>query len=215
MFTEVSDDSPPTRTRHGAQNGIAVTWYTQPDVHEYQLEYRQEGETGAWTRVTRGDLGDLPTNSPQRHAPGRGDGPGVRDTGYDLRVSARGGGDGHRYSNAFGAHATLDNILTGPCAKENKVTNLRVSIEPTCATLTWTPPTGSEVTHYRLERFSSGGGDFEKVVLRDGARVSTSRYSDCSAGYRTEGSRHMLTSSSTSNRPVGRTRSASRSTPRC
>ena len=53
----------------------------------------------------------------------------------------------------FGSHANTS-ARTGECAQQERVTNLLVSIEPGCATLTWTPPSGGRDTGYRVEGYT-------------------------------------------------------------
>ena len=130
QFTPVSG----FQDRHGAQNGIAVGSRSEPEVHEYRVEYREveDGDTGNWTQIRTGDFGHLPINSSD-------DFRGAVATGldcemlYDLQVSARSGGDGHPYSNQFGVPKILEDVRPGPCPHETKVTNLRTSRYRDCS----------------------------------------------------------------------------------
>ena len=129
------------------QTSITLDWFTVETAAEYKLEYRKDGET-EWTRIS-GDFDHLPSTSDHRDAFGVAAGLDC-ETRYDFRLSARGNGetrnDGRRYpSGSFGATATTS-ARTGECAQENRITNLLVSVEPRCATLTWTPPSGDRDT---------------------------------------------------------------------
>ena len=110
-------------------------------------------------------------------------------------MSARSDGsrrdDGSTYpSGRFSGAATSGK--TGECAHEERFTNLLVSIEPACATLTWTPPSGDRDTGYKVERCTYGGQPGQRVTLvEEDSRVGN-RYQDCSAEYKTEGARHSL-----------------------
>ena len=181
--------SPPRGTPHGAQNGIAVFWSSLKGAAEYKVEYRKDGDTGDWTRVTIGDFDSLPSTSNHRGLLAVATGLEC-ETAYDFRLSAR--GDGTHYNNAFGDYATLEDVKTGPCAKENQATNLRITIEPQCATLTWTAPTGSLITHYRLSRVTwpggtGSGGNPVLETLEERLTRSRMSYRDCSPEYRVDG----------------------------
>ena len=162
---------------------------------EYKLEYRKDGET-EWTRIS-GDFDHLPSTTDHRQAFGVAAGLDC-NTRYHFRVSARGSGDtrndGNRYpSTHFGSYATTS-AQTGECAQEEEVTNLLVSIEPGCAILTWTPPSGDRDTGYRVERFSytgNRGHRSEPETLTEQASRVAARYEDCSVAYRTLGDEHV------------------------
>ena len=133
------------------------------------------------------------------------------NTRYDFRLSARGSGetrnDGNRYpSTHFGSYATTS-AQTGECAQEERVTNLLVSVEPSCAILTWTPPSGDRDTGYRVERYSHTGravGELQRTPLEtlveEPNRVAN-RYEDCSAEYRTDGAEHFYSVTALDNNP--------------
>ena len=79
-----------------------------------------------------------------------------------------------------------------PVSNHTQVTNLRITIDPRCATLTWTAPTGSLITHYRLSRVirpcGAGTGTIPVLeVLEERLPRSTTRYRNCSAEYRVDG----------------------------
>ena len=165
---------------------------------EYKLEYRKDGETD-WTRIV-GDFDHLPSTSDHRQAFGVAAGLDC-ESGYDFRVSVRGSGDarndGDRYpSGSFGSYAETS-ARTGECAQEERITNLLVSTEPGCATLTWTPPSGGRDTGYRVQRYGSAGHE----TLVDQANSVADRYEDCSAAYRTDGARHSYIVTALDNDP--------------
>ena len=185
------------------QTSITLTWFTVETTAEYKLEFRKQGETG-WTRIS-GDFDHLPSTTDHRDAFGVAAGLDC-NTRYDFRLSARGSGetrnDGDRYpSGSFGSYAATS-AQTGECAQEERVTNLLVSIEPGCATLTWTPPSGDRDTGYRVERYSYTGSDRSEpeTLVEQADRVAT-RYEDCSAEYRTPGAEHVYSVTALDNNP--------------
>ena len=193
----IDDEAGPPTPRHFAaswptQTSITLTWFTVETTIEYSLEYRQQGES-EWTRVP-GDFDHLPSTSDNRRAFGVVAG---LDCGtlYEFQVKARGSGDlrndGNRYPpNLFGSDATTS-VQTRECAQE-KVTNLLVSIEPRCATLSWTPPSGEQNTGYMVQRYSytdnrSQISEWETLVEQ--ANGVANQFQDCSGKYKTEGRR--------------------------
>ena len=66
-----------------------------------------------------------------------------------------------------------------------------------CATLTWTPPSGSRDTGYRVERYGSTG----RQTLVKQANLVANRYQDCSAAYRTTGAEHSYSVTALDNDP--------------
>ena len=177
------------------QTSVTLDWSTVETAAEYQLEYRRQGET-EWTRIS-GDFDHLPSNTDRRQAFGVAAGLDC-ENGYDFRLSVRGSGDtrndGDRYpSTMFGAHATTS-ARTGECGQVERITNLLVSVEPGCATLTWTPPSGGRDTGYRVERYSYTGNPSHRSgteTLTEQANRAASWYQDCSAAYRTGGAGHV------------------------
>ena len=129
------------------------------------------------------------------------------ETDYDFRLSVRGSGDtrndGDRYpSTMFGSYATTSG-QTGKCAQAEEVTNLLVSIEPDCATLTWTPPSGNRDTGYRVERYSytdNRNRSGTETLTEQTNRVA-GRHQDCSAEYRTAGAEHVYIVTALDNDP--------------
>ena len=102
--------------------------------------------------------------------------------------------DGKRYApNLFGSAATTS-ARTGECAQEEEVTNLLASIEPACATLTWTPPSGERDTGYRVQRYYYSDNRSQisewETLTEQPNRIDT-RFRDCSDTYRTEGAEHV------------------------
>ena len=177
------------------QTSITLTWFTVETAAEYKLEYRKEGES-EWTSV-RGDFDHLPSTSDHRDAFGV-----AADlecgTQYEFQLSARGSGDvrndGNRYSpNIFGSAATTS-AQTGECVEVERVTNLLVSVEPRCATLTWKPPSGDRDTGYRVERYSYTNNRNQvtepETLVKQANRIAD-RYQDCSAEYRTPDAEHV------------------------
>ena len=204
------DDAAAPAPRHFSaswptQTSITLTWFTVETAAEYKLEFRKQGETD-WTRIS-GEFDHLPSTSDHRDAFGMAAGLEC-ETRYDFRVSARGSGearnDGRRYSDTrFGSHATTS-AQTGECAQVEQVTNLLVSVEPVCATLTWTPPSGGRDTGYRVERYSYTDNRNHRsepeTLLEQPNRVS-GRYQDCSAAYRTDGAEHVYIVTALDNNP--------------
>ena len=190
------------------QTSITLNWFTVETAAAYKLEYRKDGET-EWNRIS-GDFDHLPSTTDHRDALGVAAGLDC-NTRYDFRLSARGSGetrnDGNRYpSTHFGSYATTS-ARTGECAQEERVTNLLVSVEPSCAILTWTPPSGDRDTGYRVERYSHTGravGELQRTPLEtlveEPNRVAN-RYEDCSAEYRTDGAEHFYSVTALDNNP--------------
>ena len=187
------------------QTSITLDWSTVETAAEYKMEYRKDGET-EWTRIS-GDFDHLPSTTDHRQAFGVAAGLDC-NTRYDFRLSARGSGetrnDGRRYpSTLFGSYATTS-AQTGKCAQEERVTNLLVSVEPGCAILTWTPPSGDRDTGYRVERYSytdNRNHRSEPETLTEQANRVAARYEDCSAEYRTDGAEHSYSVTALDNNP--------------
>ncbi|WP_420446939.1 hypothetical protein [Candidatus Poriferisodalis sp.] len=187
------------------QTSITLDWSTLETAAEYKLEYLKHGQSG-WTRIS-GEFDDLPSTTDNRQVFGVAAGLDC-NSGYDFRVSARGGGDtridGSRYrSTRFGSYATTS-AQTGECAQPERITNLLVSVEPTCATLTWTPPSGDRDTGYKVERYSYADNRAQRsaqvTLVEQADRVAT-RYEDCSAVYRTDGAEHVYIVTALDNNP--------------
>ena len=200
-LTVVDNDVGPPAPRNflsfwPTQTSITLRWTSLETGAEYRLEKRKEGEN-EWTRIgDSNDFDHLPSNTYNRRLTGVAAG---LDCGalYHFRVSVRSDGStrldgGHYSAAAFGRHAEVS-ARTGECAQEERITNLLASIEPNCATLTWTAPTGDKDRGYRVERHTyldNRSQALEPVTLRnETSRVATS-YQDCSTEYRTPGSEH-------------------------
>ena len=190
------------------QTSITLRWSTVETAAEYRLEYRKDGETG-WTGVV-GDFDDLPSSSDLRWGLGVAAGLDC-NTGYEFRVSVRGSGeeraDSRRLRTTFGPHSATLSATTGECAQPERVTNLLVSVEPDCATLTWTPPSGGRDTGYRVERYGYTGrasGDWQRMpretLVEQPDQIAT-RYEDCSQAYGTEGAEHVWVVTALDNDP--------------
>ena len=210
MVMILDDDAGAPAPRHFAaywptQTSITLSWFTVETAAEYKLEFRKHGESD-WTRIS-GDFDHFPSTSDHRDAFGVAAGLDC-ETQYDFRVSARGDGslrnDGSSYpSTLFGSAATTS-AQTGECAQEERVTNLLVSVEPRCATLTWTPPSGNRDTGYRVERESytdNRNHRSEPETLTEQANRVAARYEDCSAEYRTDGAEHVYIVTALDNNP--------------
>ncbi len=186
------------------QTSITLGWTTVETAAQYKLEYRKVGESG-WTRVV-GDFDDLPSSSDLRWAFGTAAGLEC-NTVYEFRVSARGNGtqrdDYRTLHTTFGPHATTT-ATTGQCPQPEHITNLLVSVEPHCATLTWTPPSGDRDSGYRVERYSYTHNltqRSEPVTLAEHTDRVAARYQDCSAAYRTDGADHVWIVTALANNP--------------
>ena len=140
---------------------------------EYQLEYRKRGDTGNWTPVTRGDFDHLPSTSGNRSLTGIATGLECETT-YDFRIRLRGSGD--ILLDAFGPHTEVSH-KTGECAQPNKPTNLMYTLDPDCATLTWTAPTGGDYTGVRIRRLTLGDPSF--TVIHEDLNSRPTSYRDC------------------------------------
>ena len=196
----IDEGAGPPAPRHFAaswptQTSITLTWFTVETAAEYKLEYRKHGESD-WTRII-GDFDHLPSTSDHRHAFGVAAGLDC-ESDYEFRVGARGSGDtrndGNRYPPSLFGSAATTSALTGECARVEAITNLLVSMEPGCATVTWTLPSGDRDRGYKVERYSytdNRGERSEPETLAEQAGRVATRYQDCSAAYRTEGTEHV------------------------
>ena len=178
QVTVDDDDVPPPPVRgftaaDESQDAVALSWWSERGAAEYELEYRKQGDTGAWTPVTRGDFDHLPSTTGNRSLTGIATGLECETT-YDFRIRLRGSGD--ILLDAFGPHTEVSRT-TGECAQPNKPTNLMYTLDPDCATLTWTAPTGGDYTGVRIRRLTLGDEKWKLIHERLNSRPT--RYEDC------------------------------------
>ena len=178
QVTVLDDDVPPPAVRgfiavDESQDAIALSWWSERGAAEYELEYRKQGDTGAWTPVTRGDFDHLPSTTGNRSLTGIATGLECETT-YDFRIRLRGSGD--ILLDAFGPHTEVSRT-TGECAQPNKPTNLMYTLDPDCATLTWTAPTGGDYTGVRIRRLTHGDDNF--TVIHEDLNSRPTSYRDC------------------------------------
>ena len=176
--TVLDDDIPPPAVRgfiavDESQDAIALSWWSERGAAEYELEYRKQGDTGAWTPVTRGDFDHRPSTSYNRSLTGIATGLDCNTT-YDFRIRLRGSGD--LLLNAFGPHTQISH-KTGQCAQPDRPTNLMYTLAPDCATLTWTAPTGGDYTGVRIRRLTLG--DASHTVIHEDLNSRPTSYRDC------------------------------------
>ena len=187
------------------QTSITLSWFTLETAAEYKLESRKDGDTD-WTRIP-GTFDHLPSTTDHRDAFAVAADLDC-EARYEFRLNARGSGntrhDGDRYpSTTFGSYAYTSG-QTGECAQEERVTNLLVSIEPRCATLTWTPPSGDRDDGYRVERYSYSNNRAHRTsteILIDQPNQVANRHEDCSPSYATDGLEHVYIVSAWDNNP--------------
>ena len=178
QVTVLDDDVPPPPVRgfsaaDESQDAVALSWWSERGAAEYQLEYRKRGDTGAWTRVTRGDFDHLPSTSGNRSLTAIATGLECETT-YDFRIRLRGSGD--ILLNIFGPHTEISH-KTGQCAQPDRPTNLMYTLAPDCATLTWTAPTGGDYTGVRIRRLTRGDDNYTVIHERLNSRPTS--YRDC------------------------------------
>ena len=178
QVTVLDDDIPPPPVRgfiavDESQDAVALNWWSERGAAEYELEYRKQGDTGAWTPVTRGDFDHRPSTSYNRSLTGIATGLDCETT-YDFRIRLRGSGD--LLLNAFGPHTQISQ-KTGQCAQPDRPTNLMYTLAPDCATLTWTAPTGGDYTGVRIRRLTLG--DASHTVIHEDLNSRPISYRDC------------------------------------
>ena len=153
---------------------------------------RKDGDTGAWTRATIGDFDQSPSITSNRTLLGVAANLEC-NTEYDFRLSVR--GERPHHADAFGPALTLENQRTGSCRKDDEITNVVTTVEPDCLTVTWSRPTdtrwtGFRVTRYVFEPISDGANTTAPVqeVIHERVNDSGTRFRDCSnlpdEGYR-------------------------------
>ncbi len=178
QVTVLDDDVPPPPVRgftaiDESQDAVALSWWSERGAAEYELEYRKQGDTGAWTRVTRGDFDHLPSTTGNRSLTGIATGLECNTT-YDFRIRLRGSGD--LLLNAFGPHTAVSQ-KTGQCAQPDRPTNLMYTLAPDCAALTWTAPTGGDYTGVRIRRLTLGDDTY--TVIHEDLNSRPTSYRDC------------------------------------
>ena len=178
QVTVLDDDVPPPAVRgfiavDESQDAIALSWWSERGAAEYELEYRKRGDTGNWTPVTRGDFDHLPSTSGNRSLTGIATGLEC-ETIYDFRIRLRGSGD--ILLDAFGPYTEVSRT-TGECAQPNKPTNLMYTLDPDCATLTWTAPTGGDYTGVRIRRLTLGDDNY--TLIHESLNSRPTSYRDC------------------------------------
>ena len=178
QVTVLDDDVPPPPVRgliaaDESQDAVALSWWSERGAAEYELEYRKQGDSGNWTRVTRGDFDHLPSTSNNRSLTGIATGLECNTT-YDFRIRLRGSGD--LLLNAFGPPTEVSH-KTGQCAQPDRPTNLMYTLAPDCATLTWTAPTGGDYTGVRIRRLTLGDANY--TVIHESLNSRPTSYRDC------------------------------------
>ena len=174
----LDDDIPPPPVRgfiaaDGSQDAVALSWWSERDAAEYEVEYRKRGDTGDRTRITRGDFDHLPSTSSNRTLSAIATGLDCNTT-YDFRIRLRGSGDG--ILNTFGPHTEISH-KTGQCAQPDRPTNLMYTLAPDCATLTWTAPIGGDYTGVRISRRTRVDPNF--TVIHESLNSRRTSYRDC------------------------------------
>ena len=180
QVTVLDDDVPPPPVRgfsaaDESQDAIALKWWSERGAAEYQLEYRKRGDTGNWTRVTRGDFDHLPSTSGNRSLTAIATGLECNTT-YDFRIRLRGSGD--LLLDAFGPHTEVSH-KTGQCAQPDQATNLMYTLAPDCATLNWTAPTAGDYTGVRIHRLTLGDANY--TVIHEDLNSRPTSYRDCTS----------------------------------
>ena len=178
QVTVLDDDEPPPAVRgftaaDESQDAVALSWWSERGAAEYELEHRKQGDTGNWTRVTRGDFDHLPSTSGNRSLTAIATGLECNTT-YDFRIRLRGSGD--ILLNIFGPHTEISQ-KTGQCAQPDRPTNLMYTLAPDCATLTWTAPTGGDYTGVRIRRLTRGDDNY--TVIHESLNSRPTSYRDC------------------------------------
>ena len=178
QVTVLDDDVPPPAVRgftaaDESQDAVALSWWSERGAAEYELEHRKQGDTGNWTRVTRGDFDHRPSTSGNRSLTAIATGLDCNTT-YDFRIRLRGSGD--LLLNIFGPHTEISQ-KTGQCAQPDRPTNLMYTLAPDCATLTWTAPTGGDYTGVRIRRLTRGEENY--TVIHESLNSRPTSYRDC------------------------------------
>ena len=196
IYGQDSTDVPePTSFRAAfvSQDGVALTWLSALGAEGYELEYRKEGDDGSWTSIQTGDFDSLPSSTPNRRLLGVATDLDC-DAQYEFRVRAR---IGENYSDYVKKTATTGGTigivgqLAGyHCPREEGPSNVRVSREPSQATITWTAPTSSDIqfSGYRVFRTPKVVVFRHNLELLAELDFNTTTYIDDSSEYKTAGS---------------------------
>ena len=181
--TETAPDVIGFAVEQQSQDTIGLRWQSTRDANKYDLEFRED-DTSGWTSVP-GDFDNLPSTSDYRIL--RTEVSNLEcDTPHHFRLRIRNQGDGSRFKTQWSNHRYRYSIRTTECPQPERITNLTADIEPDCATLRWTPPTGNRHQKYKVVRRASG----QETLLNDNWYGNV--YNDCSQQYR-DGHQHRYT----------------------
>ena len=181
--TETAPDVVGFAVEQQSQDTIGLRWQSTRDANKYDLEFRED-DTSGWTSVP-GDFDNLPSTSDYRIL--RTEVSNLEcDTPHHFRLRIRNQADGSRFKTQWSNHRYRYSIGTTECPQPERITNLTADIEPDCATLRWTPPTGNRHQKYQVVRSTSG----QETLLTDNWYSSV--YNDCSQQYR-DGHQHRYT----------------------
>ena len=181
--TETAPDVIGFAVEQQSQDTIGLRWQSTRDANKYDLEFREDGTSG-WTSVP-GDFDNLPSTSDYRILSTEVSNLEC-DTPHHFRLRIRNQADGSRFKTQWSNHRYRYSIRTTECPQPERITNLTADIEPDCATLRWTPPTGNRHQKYQVVRRASG----QETLLNDNWYGSV--YNDCSQQYR-DGHQHRYT----------------------
>ena len=172
----------PPKDYYKTQNSLTVSWFVVRGADEYQVEYRREGETGDWTRVN-GSFDRLPSTT-RGHRPVAVATGLDCDTKYRLRVRARNQDDPLLEPLDGWTPYASTQARTGPCALPEWLTNVLVTLEPQCADLSWTAPSGGQPSGYKIQRYLYDTPNEALETIEEDTRSAAATYSDCSREYR-------------------------------
>ena len=156
-----------------SQNAIALTWHSERGAGLYEAEYREQGHTTGWTRITRGDFDHLPSTSDNRSLSAIATGLHCETT-YDFRIRMQGSGD--VLTDIFGPYAETSHA-TGQCPQPDIPTNRIYTVAPDCATLSWAAPTQGDYTGVRIRRLTLGEARWR--LIHESLNSKPTSYQDC------------------------------------
>ena len=160
------------------QSTITVSWFVVKDAAGYKVEYRKDGESD-WSEVN-GYFDHLPSTT-RGHRPIAVATGLDCDTKYRFRVSAK--GDNTTYADDYGDYA-YTRARTGPCALPDRVTNVLATLEPQCADLSWTPPSGDQQpSGYQVQRYFYDTANEALETIEEDTGSAAATYRDCSQEY--------------------------------